>query len=57
MLAHTDIWSYNLGITVLPSVSPLPDDADDNHLRLDVAPAGGVGAIAWAMRRVAGCPT
>ncbi len=51
MLAHTDIWSYNPGITVLPSVSPLPDDAYDNHLRLDVAPAGGVGAIACAMRR------
>jgi hypothetical protein len=51
LLHYTRAWTYNPILVVLPSVNPLPDDAYDNQLRLDIDPDAGVGAIACNISR------
>jgi len=51
LLHYAPAWEYNPILVVLPSVSPLPADAHDNQLRLDVDLDAGVGAIACNISR------
>ena len=46
LTAYAHAWSDNPSICILPSVSPLPEDAHSNQLRLDYDAATDVGAIA-----------
>lgn len=52
LLAHyATAWAYNPILAVLPSVTPLPEDAHDNQLRLDIDPHIGFGAFACTISR------
>ncbi len=51
LTAYADWWGYNPILVMLPSVKPLPDNAHDNQLRLDVDRGTGLGAIACTISR------
>jgi hypothetical protein len=51
LTAYAHQLQYNPILAVLPSVSPLPEDAYDNQLRLDLNPNTGLAAIACTLER------
>jgi hypothetical protein len=51
LTSYAERWTYNPLLTVLPSCTPLPDDAYDNELRLDLDPTTGLVAVACDLQR------